>query len=196
MKLMSTAESDGSEDLAGDPEEYEMVCPSDEQQGPPDRGDERKGQWVLVKVTADSGAGVDVMPEDWMPHVPVVPCTGTRRGKRLAAANNTLIQQVGEKRMQGRSDTGMDIDWRFIACNVKKALKSTASTCDDGKWVIHTDKGGWVIDTKTRKKMPMLREGNNYIMNVWVWAPKAQEAEDWKVQGKGRKATFGGQSAR
>ena len=177
-------------------DDYEMICPIDDQQDPPDRGDAQKGEWKLIKVTADSGAGVDVMPEEWMPHVPIGPCTGTRRGKRLAAANNTLIQQVGEKRMQGKSDTGMNVDWRFIACNVKKALKSTASTCDDGNWVIHTDKGGWIIDTKTRRKMPIHREGNNYVMNVWIWVPKQDDG--WiTVQGKdSRKAPFAVQSDR
>ena len=132
-----------------------------------------------------------------MPHVPVGPCTGVRRGKRLAAANNTLIQQVGEKRMQGKSDTGMNIDWKFIACNVKKALKSTAATCDDGNWVIHTDKGGWIINTRTRQKMPIVREGNNYVMNVWVWVTKQTEEQEWSEVGKsGRKVHFAGQSAR
>ena len=96
------------------------------------------GEWRQVKVTKDSGATVDVMPADWLPHVPVTPCTGPRKGKRLAAANNTVITQVGEKRLCGKTDDGYKIDCSFIACDVKKALKSTASTCDDGHWVVHT----------------------------------------------------------
>ena len=58
------------------------------------------------------------MPAGWLPHVSVTPCTGPRKGKRLAAANNTLITQVGEKQMLGRTDAGYKIDWSFIACDV------------------------------------------------------------------------------
>ena len=132
-----------------------------------------------------------------MPHVPVTSCTGPRAGKKLAAANNTVIEQVGEKRMVGKTDVGGDVDWSFIACNVKKALKSTASTCDDGYWVVHTKNGGWVINTKTRQKTPMVREGNNYVIYVWVWIPKV-EGEDWKVMGKKGKVNedFARQSSR
>ena len=135
------------------------------------------------------------MPADWLPHVPVTPCTGPRKGKRLAAANNTVITQVGEKRLCGKTDDGYKIDWSFIACDGKKALKSTASTRDDGHWVVHTKNGGWVINTKTREKTPIIREGNNYVMYVWVWVP--QKEGGWTtLQNKGKKYANNEDSAR
>ena len=98
--------------------------------------------------------------------------------------------------MLGRTDAGYKIDWSFIACDVKKALKSTACTCDDGNWVVHTKNGGWIIDTKTREKTPMIREGNNYVVYVWVWVPR-QDEEGWTTVQKGKKNEgFARQSAR
>ena len=135
-------------------------------------GHAHNGKWVKMKVAMDSGATIDVMPEGECAHIEPVPCTGQRKGKRLAAANNTPISHVGEKRIMGKTDGGDNIDWRFIAGNVKKALKSTATTCDEDKWVIHTKTGGWIVDVKTRKRIPMQREGNNYVVDVWVPVPE------------------------
>ena len=135
--------------------------------------EEKNGQWRKLKVAMDSGANVDVMPDDVCEHVPIETCTGSRKGKRLAAANGTTIETCGEKHIVGLTDSGDQVDWRFIAGKVKKALKSTASTCDDNKWVIHTKAGGWIIDVASKRKIAMRREGNSYVVDVWLRVPKS-----------------------
>ena len=121
----------------------------------------------------DSGANVDALPEEACEHVPIVGCTGPRKGKRLAAANGSIIETSGEKHIMGLTDRGNKVDWRFIAGKVKKALKSTASTCDDNSWVIHTMSGGWIIDVASKRRIAMRREGNSYIVDVSMRVPKA-----------------------
>ena len=115
--------------------------------------------WIMrqTKVTKDSGATLDVMPADWLPHVPITPCIGPRKGKRLAAANNTVITQAGEKRMCGKTDDGYKADWSFIACDVKKALKHTASTCDGPRACSAASRGTkwgfpWPIERSTSRR--------------------------------------------
>ena len=73
----------------------------------------------------------------------------------------------------------MDIDWPFITGGVKKALKSTAITCDegDGHWVIHTSRGGWIVNVMTRKKMSFTREGNGYVLYLWLKVPNGKPVE-------------------
>ena len=65
---------------------------------------------------------------------------------------------------------------------------------------MHTKNGGWVINTKTREKTPIVREGNNYVVYVWVWVPQKEEDGWTMVQGKGNKVKndkdFTGQSRR
>ena len=153
------------------------ICPLDLMCMTEDAGKKREaeagnGQWRRLRVAMDSGANVDVMPEDVCEHVPVGQCTGPRRGKKLAAANGTLIETSGEKHIVGLTDAGENIDWRFIAGKVKKALKSTATTCDEKKWVIHTEAGGWIIDVASKRRIPLQRVGNSYIVDVWVKVPK------------------------
>ena len=127
----------------------------------------------------DSGSHVDVMPMDEMPHIVPKECSGVRKGRRMVAANGTHIKEVGEKRILATTDDGMDVDMTFIAGGVKKALKSTALTCDagSGHWVIHTSRGGWVVDVKTKKKMAFQREGNSYVLDLWLKVPTEMEVD-------------------
>ena len=151
---------------------FELMCMADDA-GKAKELDDKKREWRRLRVAMDSGANVDVMPESACDQLPVLACTGPWQGKPLAAANGTVIETSGEKRIQGLTDSGDAVDWRFIAGNVKKALKSTATTCDDEKWVIHTKSGGWIIDVASKRRIAMVREGNSYIVDVWVRVPKS-----------------------
>ena len=88
----------------------------------------------------------------------------------LGSGQWDIDRNFRRKHIEGITDEGLAVDWRFIAGKVKKALKSTASTCDDGKWVIHTKSGGWIVDVATKKRIGMKREGNSYAVDVWMKA--------------------------
>ena len=177
-ELMDEMNGDEIEECDGEPMELEaeglleLLCAT-EDISKKKEVDVQDGHWRRLKVAMDSGANVDVMPEDACNHVGVEACTGPRRGTKLAAANGTLIETSGEKHITGITDEGLPVDWRFIAGKVKKALKSTASTCDEDKWVIHTKTGGWIVDVATKKKIGMKREGNSYVVDVWMKAPRS-----------------------
>ena len=121
-------------------------------------------------MTMDSGSHVDVLPAGAIPQVKTKPCSGDRKGRKMVAANGTVISESGGKRIQATTEDGMEVDWPFIAGGVKKALKSTAVTCDegDGHWVIHTSKGGWVVNVKTKKKIAFSRIGKPYVLDLWI----------------------------
>ena len=67
------------------------------------------------------------------------------------------------------------MDCAFISGAVKKILKSTAITCDEGgdkgQWVIHTKHGGWIVNCATKKKIVFKRQGNTYYIDAWVQVP-------------------------
>ena len=104
----------------------------------------------------------------------------------MVAANNTPIEAKGEKRIEAVTEGGAEVDWKFIAGGVKKILKSIATTCDDSNWVIFTSKGGWIIDTRTKERLPFKRIGNSYVLDLWTWVPRVHE-EEWTTIGKGGK---------
>ena len=132
------------------------------------------------------------MPESFLEHEPATPCTGTRKERKLVAANNTPIAARGEKKLQAVTAEGNEIDWRFIAGDVKKMLKSIATTCDDNHWVVFRHDGGWIIDTTTKRRTAFQRIGNSYVLDVWVFVPHEQS---WNEVKKAKKSGFSGQSA-
>ena len=70
---------------------------------------------------------------------------------------------------------------------MKKILKSTAITCDEGgekgQWVIHPKSGGWIVNVETKRKIPFRRIGNTYFMDAWVRVPAKDKDKD-KDRGK------------
>ena len=151
-----------------------------------------KYEWRRIKngITQDSGSAVDIMPEGMLSHIPIRPCSGPRKGRRMVAANGTPIAEVGERRVLAVSDSGADLDWTFIAGDVRKILKSTATTCDEDKWMIFTKTGGWIVDLKTRKRIPFNRVGNTYAMDAWVRVLKEDESGWNTVNKRGKSSGF------
>ena len=136
---------------------------------------ENIGDWQKIRITLDSGSTVDVMPSDELCQVDTVPCTGSRANRSMFAANGTRIDSKWEKKFQAPTDDGFHLDCAFISGAVKKILKSTAITCDEGgekgQWVIHTKSGGWIVNVETKRKIPFRRVGNTYFMDAWVRVP-------------------------
>ena len=81
----------------------------------------------------------------------------------MFAANGTKIESKGEKKFKAVTDDGFPLDCVFISGAVKKILKSTAITCDEGgekgQWVIHIKSGGWIVNVETKHKIPFRRVG-------------------------------------
>ena len=72
------------------------------------------------------------MPADELYEVEAVPCTGSRANQTMFASNGTKIDSKGEKKFKAVTDDGFPLDCTFISGAVKKILKPTAITCDEG----------------------------------------------------------------
>ena len=112
------------------------------------------------------------MPADELCQVDTVPCTGSHANQSTFAAHGTRIDSKGEKKFKAVTDDGFPLDCAFISGAVKQILKSTTITCDEGgdkgQWVIQTERGGWIVNVETNRKIPFRRMGNIYFMDAWV----------------------------
>ena len=126
--------------------------------------------WRKLKhgITMDSGSNVDIAPEGDLPQFETVEPTGPRRGKQLVAANGTPIAIAGEKRVKFRVKEGHDLEWPFLVGDVKKSLKSVGTTCDAGNYVLYTEWGGYIINSKTHAHIEFDRVSNVYAIDAWV----------------------------
>ena len=90
----------------------------------------------------------------------------------MFAASGSRIESKGENQFQAISGDGFLRDCTFIFGAVKKILKTTAITFDEGvekcQLVIHTKTGGWIINCKTKTKIPFERVRNTNLCNMFV----------------------------
>ena len=71
----------------------------------------------------------------------------------------------------------------------REILQSVAEACDEGakgRWVIHAQTGGWIVDLATRQQQSFEREGNSYSYEVRVRVLDDDDDEDGKDQGFSR----------
>ena len=103
----------------------------------------------------------------------------------MLTANGTRIESKGEKKFKAVTDDGFPLDCAFISGAVKKILKSTAMTCDEGgekgQWVIHIKSDGRIVDVETKRKIPFRRVGNTDFMGA-----KLRVLDKGKDKGKDR----------
>ena len=120
----------------------EQVCGLDGSRASGDSQSEVQDGWRKVYIILDSGPTFYVVPEEVLEEANAAPFTGARANKTLYAANATQIKVTREKKFKALTDERFPLDLTSMTGAVKKALKSTAITCDEGgrhgQWVIHT----------------------------------------------------------
>ena len=147
----------------------------------------------------DSGCSIDTVPTGHAPNVAMSPVPASRANRRINAANGTRIKEHGVKQLKFRTRDNQKQDWKMLVTDVKKALKSVATTCDgDGQGECHvlfTKHGGTIINVDdlggqyTVGKTGIVRgageltefdrTGNTYGMEAWVYVGTNDKAEDF-----------------
>ena len=148
------------------------------------------GKWRKLKggITMDSGCSIDTMPLGHAPTIKMEPIPASRLNRRINAANGTKISEHGVKQLKFRTREGKKQAWKMIVTDVKKALKSVATTCDGENTgechVLFTRHGGFIINVEEMKGSYQVgkdgavkgageitefdRTGNTYGMEAWV----------------------------
>ena len=62
----------------------------------------------------------------------------------------------------------------FQVAAVNKILASIAGICDNGNSVLFRSDGGTITNLKDGRETKFRRQGNVYVMDMWVRNPKAQ----------------------
>ena len=157
------------------------------------------GPWRRLKggVTMDSGCSLDTIPATHAPNIQMDPIPARRHGRVINAANGTKIKEHGEKHVRFKTRLGKSMNWCMAATDVKKALKSVATTCDGDEageaHVLFTKHGGRIIyldetsgsyivqasghTTGTGRVTEFDRTANTYGMECWVPVKDGSRAE-------------------
>ena len=119
-----------------------------------------------------------------------------RANRRINAANGTRIKEHGVKQVRFRTREGQKQDWKMLVADVKKELKSVATTCDgDGGGECHvlfTRHGGTIVNVSDVDKSNIVKKvglvrgageltafdqtGNTYGMKAWACVDQSDKA--------------------
>ena len=131
------------------------------------------GEWVRIKggMTLDSGCSVFVMPSKWLRHLKLEPSEGSRRGQNFVAASNHSLRNEGQRTVRFRTVDGSRRQMVFQVAAVNKILASIAGICDNGNSVNFRRDGGTTTHDQSGRETHFRRQGNVYVMDMWVRNP-------------------------
>ena len=86
------------------------------------------------------------------------------------SASGDRLPNLGEKRFEVVTSTGMNATATYQVADVTRALCSVSKVCDKGNSVTFTASGGY-IEGPTGIRTPFRRENNVYMLDTWTLGP-------------------------
>ena len=125
--------------------------------------------WEVIEITVDSGACDTVLPSNMLASITTESTEASRNMEMYEVANGHEIVNEGQKRcmmMTPGSRTPKGIV--FQVSNVHKPLMSVGAMADAGFECLLSKNGGIMRDVDTGEMIPLVRQGNLYILRAWV----------------------------
>ena len=124
----------------------------------------------MRKITAvvDSGASVSVLPEDWLPEIPLEASKGSVEGKRYRAAGGKSIPNLGQKRVSAVTKEGHHKTMTWQVCPVRRALISVSKMVEAGNTVTMGSEDPKIVNDATGQTTRMQKKGGVYTVDMWV----------------------------
>ena len=138
------------------------------------------------KITVDSGAAESVLPVNIVPNETLVEGEAKKRGVRYVAANGGKMENLGEKKVRFRRDGSSHVNSIvFQVTEVGKPLASVSRILDKGNSVVFSrnGEGSYIINEKTRERIPIKEEKGTFVMDVEFLEPVAA-SQDFPRQGR------------
>ena len=130
-----------------------------------------EGEWVLVELTADTGACDTVMPIEMCESIPIVPSLQSIRELKYEVANGQEIPNLGERRCLMWTEHGSaPLLINMQVANVHKALLSLSRCADMGFEGRFGRSCGALVCERTGEMIYLERKGNLYVLKAWIRA--------------------------
>ena len=128
----------------------------------------REPQWEQVVLAVDSGAAETVIPDDFMPFIPLQPSEGSRRGVQYEVANGERLTNLGEKVLAGYTDNeGIERAICAQVTQVNKPLLSVHKLVQAGHTVVFGPQGAFIRDA-AGGDLRLEENGGMYHLKMWV----------------------------
>ena len=120
---------------------------------------------TFTKVCIDSGAGESVCPIDAFPSYGTH--TTAKTGARYTAAGGQELINAGEKRPHFKCGDE-DAHMAFQCTGVHKPLAAASKVAQKGNRIVLEADGGYILNKKSGKKIPLTIENGVYMMEMRV----------------------------
>ena len=141
-------------------------------------------KWAKITAVVDSGAVDNVIPEDELPFVPMDPSERSKSGRGFRGPGGDHIPALGQKTVAVKTAEGQSRKTKWNVCPVKRALASVAKMNEAGNSVHLTAKSPHILNEKTGEKTAFWKEGNVYVMDLWVRIPDppgVAKSKEWQA---------------
>jgi len=125
-------------------------------------------EWEEIEMAVDSGASESVVNEGQLNGIETLEGPDKKRGIQYEVADGTLIPNLGEKKYEAVSDTGVCRHMRSQVCDVTRALLSVHRCAQAGNRVVFAASGSYIEDEASGEVMPLREQGGMYMLKLWV----------------------------
>ena len=126
-------------------------------------------EWVLIDVTADSGACETVTPKGLCPNIALREFAASKAGVEQEVGSGKAIPNLGERHFEISCEgAGSSMMMYLQVADIHRPLLSLSRAADQGFRSYLDWYGGYLEDTKTGEINPTQRRENLYAMQIWV----------------------------
>jgi hypothetical protein len=111
-----------------------------------------------------------VMPHGWLPHIKSRPSARSKAGRHYIAANDEVIENVGERPVPFVTHTGLKTGIVFQDAEVGRCLISVDKLSEGGSEVILNKTDPRII-LKNKEVIPLKRKHGVFILDMWIQVP-------------------------
>ena len=127
-----------------------------------------KGEWEMIELAVDSGATETVVGDDMLTSIETKESWGSKKGVEYEVANGDTIPNLGEKKFNGVTESGITRNLTAQVCEVNKALLSVKKIISAGNRVTFDEDGSFIEDKNTGERMWLREEGGMFMLKMWV----------------------------
>ncbi len=116
-----------------------------------------------LKITIDSGAAISVMPPTCLSHVG---CNDGPSGGKYRAANGTVLQDLGGKKVTFENEDGSTAAMNFRIASVTKPLASVSGIVKRNNKVVFAPGDSFIENLDTGRKVQLVEEKGAYVLTI------------------------------
>ena len=144
-----------------------------------------EGDWEVIPVKLDTGACDWVFTPEVAKAFPLMETPSSRNGRHFQGANDSLIENFGERRVKGFTGDEVAMCVGAQIADVSRNLASGFKIMAAGNKIVLDDAGSYIQNKSSGHKINIVNQNGEFKFEIWV--PKAKSDSQVKPEPRPRK---------